>query len=105
MTKGVKAEPARAEGELGLALQPRRIDIGVDEAAGNRPFAGRAGMLEDVKVGLVEAKGAWQPHGSRSYTTRRLRDAPIRFWWRRSCGRAGRPIGRASCRDRVGQYE
>src|SRR3546814_13403383 len=69
MTKGVKAEPARAEGELGLALQPRRIDIGEDEAAGNRPFAGRAGMLEDVKVGLVEAKGAWQPHGSRYYTT------------------------------------
>src|SRR3546814_3621366 len=74
MTKGVKAEPARAEGELGLALQPRRIDIGEDEAAGNRPFAGRAGMLEDVKVGLGEAKGAWQPHGSRSYTKRRLRD-------------------------------
>src|SRR3546814_6355058 len=64
MTKGVKAEPARAEGELGLALQPRRIDIGEAEAAGNRPFAGRAGMIADVKVGLVEAQWAWKPHVS-----------------------------------------
>src|SRR3546814_15581062 len=56
MTKGVKAEPARAERELGLALQPRRLDIGEDEAAGNRPFPGIAGILEDVKGGLVAAK-------------------------------------------------
>src|SRR3546814_17313122 len=83
-------------------------------------------MLEDVKVGLVEAKGAWQPHGSRSYTKRRLREAPIRFRRRRRCGRAGRraapcagrgpcrsgraacrpdaEIGRATCRAREGEY-
>src|SRR3546814_4288924 len=72
-------------------------------------------MREDVKVGLVEAKGAWQPHGSRSYTKRRLREAPIRFRRRRRCGRAGRRAapcagrgpcrrGRAACRPDSGGY-
>src|SRR3546814_15119189 len=66
MTKGVKAEPARAEGELGLALQPRRIDIGEDEAAGNRPFAGRAGVLrsEERRAGkecVWTCRTRWSP--------------------------------------------
>src|SRR3546814_18099339 len=57
MTKGVKAEPARAEGELGLAIQPRRIAIGGDEPSGNRPLARPAGMHYNVQVGHGRAAG------------------------------------------------
>src|SRR3546814_14022086 len=55
MTKGVKAEPARAEGELGLALQPRRIDIGEDEAA--RSEERRVG-----KEGVSTCRSRWSPY-------------------------------------------